>query len=224
MQCFRACLTGGASGGYLNPMESAGQSTKVKEIVIATRNRRKLEEIGRITGEMGIVLRTLDEFPHCPEVVEDGDTFRDNALKKAREICLCTGLAALADDSGLEVDALNGEPGVYSARYAGQDASDAANVKKLLDKLSSSTGGRAARFQCVIAFVTPAGLEEVFEGKVEGNIGTVERGHNGFGYDPVFFPEGHNRTFAEMSPGEKDGMSHRGRALENFGQFLRQPS
>jgi len=203
-------------------MSSAGQSNQVKEIVVATRNRRKLEEIGRITGEMGITLRTLEEFPACPEVVEDGETFRDNALKKARETSAFTGLAALADDSGLEVDALKGEPGVYSARYAGKDATDADNVKKLLSKLSSCTDGRAARFRCVLAFVTPDGLEEVFDGKVEGSIGTVERGHNGFGYDPVFFPQGYDRTFAEMSAGEKDGMSHRGRALEKFGQYLRQ--
>lgn len=193
----------------------------LKEIVVATRNRKKLEEIGRITGGFGISLKTLDEFPGSPEVVEDGETFKHNALKKAREISAHTGLAALADDSGLEVDALQGAPGVYSARYAGEDATDADNVSRLLRELgSASTDRRTARFHCVIALVTPSGIEEVFDGTVEGRIGTEERGHNGFGYDPVFFPEGHSRTFAEMDASEKDGMSHRGRALQKFADFL----
>lgn len=191
------------------------------EIILATRNRKKLEEIGRITSPLGITLRTLNEFPHCPEVEETEKTFEGNALKKAREICAATGLVALADDSGLEVDALDGAPGVYSARYAGQDATDAGNVNKLLMEMGSiPEDRRTARFRCVIALATPDGLEEVFDGSVEGRIGTSEKGHNGFGYDPVFFPEGHGRTFAEMDAEEKDGMSHRGRALGKFAARL----
>jgi XTP/dITP diphosphohydrolase len=186
------------------------KKSPLKEIALATGNLKKLEEISRITGGMGITLRTLTEFPDCPEVVEDADTFEGNALKKAREISAHTGLAALADDSGLEVDALDGSPGVFSARYAGQEATDADNVRKLLAELSSVTGDRSARFRCVIALALPDGTEEVFDGSVEGRIGTEEHGHNGFGYDPVFFPEGHERTFAEMDASEKDSMSHRG--------------
>jgi len=193
----------------------------IGEIVLATGNRKKLEEIRRITADMGITVRTIKEFPDCPEVVEDADTFEGNALKKAREISAHTGLAALADDSGLEVDALGGAPGVYSARYAGEKATDAENVGKLLRELSRAEGERTARFHCVIALVLPDGAEEVFDGKVEGRIGGAGRGHNGFGYDPVFFPEGHERTFAEMDASEKDSMSHRGRALEKFREYLR---
>lgn len=191
------------------------------EIVLATRNRKKIEEIARITSPLGIRLRTLDEFPACPEVEETEETFRGNALKKAREICACTGLPALADDSGLEVDALGGAPGVYSARYAGQDATDAGNLEKLLTEMSLITEDkRTARFRCVIALAAPGGMEEAFDGSVEGRIGHDQKGHNGFGYDPVFLPEGHNRTFAEMSAADKDGMSHRGRALEKLAARL----
>lgn len=192
------------------------------EIVLATGNKKKLEEISRITANMGITLRTLTEFPDCPEVIEDADTFEGNALKKAREISAHTGLAALADDSGLSVDALGGAPGVYSARYAGENATDAENVGKLLGELSSASGLRTARFHCVIALVLPDRTEQVFDGRVEGSIGDSQRGDNGFGYDPVFFPEGHERTFAEMGASEKDSMSHRGRALQKFLQYLKQ--
>jgi len=198
------------------------KTAELREMVLATGNRKKLEEINRITGSMGITLRTLTEFPGFPEVVEDADTFEGNALKKAREICAFTGLAALADDSGLEVDALNGAPGVYSARYAGEDATDAENVRKLLSELSRTDREKSARFHCVIALVLPDGTEKVFDGRVEGRIGEAEQGHNGFGYDPVFFPEGHDRTFAEMDATEKDSMSHRGRALEKFREYLQE--
>lgn len=192
----------------------------ISEMVLATRNKKKLEEIGRITSGFGIKVRSLAEFSRCPEVEETADTFEGNALKKAREICACTGLVALADDSGLEVDALGGAPGVYSARYAGEGATDARNVSKLLHALGDNPR-RGARFRCVIALVTLDEEEAVFDGKVEGAIGHEEQGSNGFGYDPIFFPEGHGRTFAQMDAVEKDSMSHRGRALEKFAAWLK---
>lgn len=194
----------------------------LKEIVLATRNRKKLKEMERITAGLGIVLRTVDDFPDMPDVVEDGETFSENALKKAREISSFTGLAALSDDSGLEVDALGRAPGVYSARYAGENATDQENVEKMLKDLGGATD-RTARFRCVIALVAVGGhgpVEEIFDGTVEGDIGHELRGDNGFGYDPVFFPEGHERTFAEMDASEKDSMSHRGRALKKFREYL----
>ena len=139
-------------------------------------------------------------------MLEDGETFRANALKKARAVSKFTGYPAVADDSGLEVEALGGAPGVFSARYAGDRAKDIDNVKKLLREmrpLSSSTG-RAARFVCCIAFATPEGEYKTFTGYVRGMIGKKQKGFNGFGYDPVFYPEGHDRTFAEMTDLEKD--------------------
>jgi len=193
----------------------------MKELVVATRNRRKLEEIRRILDGLDVRLYTMDDFPDCPEVIEDGETFEENALKKAREVAACTGKYALADDSGLAVYALGGAPGVFSARYAGPEANDQDNVHRLLKELGNVTPeNRGAAFVCALALADPGGTEEVFHGRVEGAIGDQPRGHSGFGYDPVFFPEGHDRTFAEMSAKEKDSMSHRGRALEQFRQYL----
>lgn len=194
----------------------------MKELVLATANKKKLAEMARILEGLGITLRSIAEFPGMPDVVEDAGSFEGNALKKAREVARQTGLAALADDSGLEVDALGLAPGVYSARYAGEGATDADNVRKLLHELGNTPPSRrTARFRCVIALVTPDGAERTFEGKVEGAIGTKLRGEGGFGYDPVFIPEGHDRSFAEMSAQEKDSMSHRGRALAAFRASLR---
>lgn len=193
----------------------------MRDFVVATRNRKKVEEIQRILVGADIVLHSMDEFPDCPEVVEDGDTFEANALKKAREVSACTGLAAFADDSGLVVYSLRGEPGVHSARYAGENATDHDNLSRLLRELSDiSPENRGAAFVCVIAFVSPDGVEQTFHGRVEGTIGLSPRGSSGFGYDPVFYPEGHDRTFAEMNAGEKDSMSHRGRALEKLRDYL----
>ncbi|MBI3391570.1 MAG: XTP/dITP diphosphatase [Nitrospirae bacterium] len=194
------------------------------EIVLATRNRKKVEEFGRILTQSGLTLRSLDEFPDCPEVVEDQATFEGNAVKKARVVAARTGLAAVADDSGLEVDALGGAPGVFSARWAGPGADDRKNREKLLSELRSVSGGRrAARFVCCIALAFPDGRTETFFGRVEGTIGFEPRGENGFGYDPVFIPdgpEGHARTFAEMAGEEKDALSHRGRALRSLKNYL----
>jgi len=190
-------------------------------LVIATRNKKKVEEIRRILDGLDVNLYSLDDFPGCPEVEETEETFEGNAALKARAVAEYTGRAALADDSGLEVFALHGEPGVRSARYAGEGASDSDNLHKLLKELFAEPDyRRGARFVCVIALATPEGELTTFEGMVEGTIGEKPVGESGFGYDPVFYPEGHDRTFAEMGPAEKDSMSHRGRALQKLREYL----
>jgi XTP/dITP diphosphohydrolase len=192
------------------------------DIVLATKNRKKIEEIKKICDVMGTASRiyTLDDFPDFEDVVEDGDTFEANAIKKAVQISKSTGMTAVADDSGIEVDALNGAPGVFSARYAGEDADDSANVEKLLHELKNVPDEkRGARFVCCIAM---ASAEEVktFMGYVKGKIGTELKGENGFGYDPVFYPKDHKRTFAEMNDKEKNTMSHRAMALRELQKYL----
>ncbi len=191
------------------------------EIVIATRNKKKIEEIKRITKEMRVTLLTLDDFPGCPDVVEDGSTFEENAIKKAINVAKYTGKYALADDSGLEVYALSGAPGVRSSRYAGDKAKDNENIEKLLSEMRSiKREERRARFVCSIVFASPTGDIKTFYGEVEGLIGVEARGKRGFGYDPVFYPLGYDRTFAEMSDEEKDALSHRGIALRKLKKFL----
>lgn len=192
------------------------------EIVLATRNRKKVEEIRRIfEGPAGFVFRSLNDFPSCPEVVEDADTFEGNAVKKALAAAQCTGIPAIADDSGLEVYALNNAPGVLSARYAAPDAGDMANNEKLLAAMKQLPGDRrGGRFVCCIAFALPDGTVRTFAGVSEGTIGKRPRGSSGFGYDPLFYPEGHCKTFAEMLPEEKDSLSHRKRALEQLKAYL----
>jgi XTP/dITP diphosphohydrolase len=186
------------------------------EIVLATRNKKKIEEIRRITADLPVSILSLDNFPDCPETVEDRETFEGNAIKKAVEVCECTGKPALADDSGLEVDALGGAPGVYSARYAGHAGSgnDVRNYEKLLSELKNVPDEkRGARFVCCMALAFPDGSVKTFFGYAEGSIGHEPKGETGFGYDPVFVPKGHKNTFAEMSGNEKDRLSHRGKAL-----------
>jgi XTP/dITP diphosphohydrolase len=192
------------------------------EIVLATRNKKKIEEIKRITIDLHVTILSLDNFPNCPETVEDRDTFEENAVKKAVEVCQCTGKPALADDSGLEVDALNGAPGVYSARYAdGTSGNDIRNYEKLLAELKDVPDGkRGARFVCCIALSFPDGTVKTFFGYAKGRIGREPRGQTGFGYDPVFIPRKQKRTFAEISSEEKDRISHRGKALEKLTEFL----
>jgi XTP/dITP diphosphohydrolase len=193
------------------------------EIVLATRNKKKIEEIGRITAGLPISILSLDNFPDCPETIEDRDTFEGNAIKKATEVCTCTGKAALADDSGLEVDALGGAPGVYSARYAGDEggANDVRNYEKLLLELKNVPDEkRGARFVCCMALAFPDGPVKTFFGYVEGRIGYKAQGDTGFGYDPVFIPKNYKATFAEMSGDEKDRLSHRGKALMKLASFL----
>ena len=194
------------------------------EIVLATRNKKKIEEIRRITAGLPISILSLDNFPDCPETVEDRDTFEGNAIKKAIEVCKCTGKPALADDSGLEVDALGGAPGVYSARYAGNDGggnNDIRNYEKLLFELNNVPDEkRGARFVCCMALAFPDGSVKTFFGYVEGRIGHGPKGETGFGYDPVFIPKNDKKTFAEMSGDEKDRLSHRGKALEKLASSL----
>lgn len=192
------------------------------EIVIATRNKRKIEEIKRIVGDRTVSMLSLDEFRKCPEVEEAGETFEANAVKKAVTVSKWTGKPALADDSGLEVDALGGAPGVFSSRYAGPGGDDDKNIRKLLDAMRSvGVERRGGRFVCCLALASPSGGVKTFWGHVRGRIGTEPSGANGFGYDPIFYPDGHHRTFAEMSDAEKDAISHRGKALRQLGEYIR---
>ncbi|MYD62166.1 MAG: XTP/dITP diphosphatase [Gemmatimonadetes bacterium] len=182
-------------------------------LILATRNQGKRREIQDMLGsEIQVV--SLDAFPNAPEVIEDGETFEANAIKKAREIAKYTGLPALADDSGLVVDALNGAPGVYSARYAGEDATDETNNAKLVENLRGIPAShRTAHFCCAMALATPDGRVQTTEATWKGRILTTPRGENGFGYDPLFFIPTHNCTSAELSSGKKNRISHRGQAL-----------
>lgn len=190
------------------------------QLLIATRNRGKLAELQTLLRPLGVEVLSLNHVPAVPEVIEDGNTFEDNARKKARETCLATGLATVADDSGLCVDALAGAPGVYSARYAGPDASDADNNRKLLKALRDTPeAARGAHFMSVVALCVPdeAGQEIVtFTGSVSGRILSAARGAGGFGYDPLFVPTGEHRAMAELTPSEKHAISHRGRAMRHL--------
>lgn len=191
------------------------------KIVLATRNRGKAEEIKHILKGLGVEILTLDEYPSLELPPEAGLTFRDNALGKARFVALKTGLPALADDSGLEVDSISGAPGVFSARYAGTGASDEDNYRKLLGELAGvPEDRRTARFRCVVAFAEPGGGEASFEGSLGGVISTEPKGKNGFGYDPVFYLPEKKKTVAELSPDEKNVISHRAKALEKLKIWL----
>ena len=190
-------------------------------IVIATTNQNKLRELKDLLQGFDVELLSLKDFSEHPAVVEDGESFAENALKKARAICAHTGLVTIADDSGLEVDSLSGHPGIYSARYAGDRASDSENYKKLLIELQGiMPEDRGARFCCVLAIVSPSGTEKVVTGEYRGVIIDEPRGHNGFGYDPVFLDPASGLTFAEMEPEQKNRISHRARALERLLKIL----
>src|ERR1700684_850943 len=177
------------------------------KLVLATRNPAKLEELSRILadGRVPVVLVTAGDFPDLPEVAETGSTFAENALLKARAVAAFTGLPAVADDSGLCVDALNGMPGVLSARWSGRHGDDDANLQLVLGQLADIPAEhRGAQFACAAALVLPSGTEHVTEGLLGGTLATAPRGTNGFGYDPIFVPEGHQVTTAEMSAADKD--------------------
>jgi XTP/dITP diphosphohydrolase len=192
------------------------------EIIVATRNRGKLAEIREALSDLGITLYSLEDFPDGPEVLEDGETFYENAVKKARETAWHTGKFALADDSGLVVDALGGEPGVYSARYAGEEADDRMNNDKLLAELKDvPEDNRTARFICVIAVAFPDGELITAHGASEGRIMDAPRGEQGFGYDPLFYSVEAGAGFSEISRKEKLKVSHRGRALQELKEKLR---
>ena len=214
-----------------------------RTVVLATRNPGKLRELARILGaeEPGcaqVRLAGLDEFPDAPDVPETGATFEENALLKARAIAACTGLPAVADDSGLCVDALNGMPGVLSARWAGRHGDDRANLELVLAQVADVPEARlGARFVCAAALVVPgsaallvpggttppeppAAREWVVTGQVEGRLIRAPRGTGGFGYDPIFLPDGFGQTTAEMTAEAKDAISHRGRAFRALAPFI----
>lgn len=187
-------------------------TTIVIDILAATSNAHKVREMGTILAPAGVRLLSASEVGGIPDVIEDGATFRDNAMKKACEVAAATGRRVVADDSGLEVSALGGRPGVLSARYAGDGGNDGRNVRKLLGELAG-VADRRARFVCVVAVADPGGLIGTAEGQVRGRIIHEPRGGGGFGYDPVFVPEGYEQTFAELPADVKNGLSHRGNAL-----------
>ena len=186
----------------------------VAKLLLASRNRHKIEELEQMLAHLNIEVISLDDVADMPAIEEDGKTFSENASKKARLTAMHTGFTCLADDSGLVVDALGGQPGVYSARFAGEDADDRKNNRKLMQMLQGfDSERRQARFICVIAISDPQGNICTVEGKCEGRIDYEERGTGGFGYDPLFIPEGYSQTFAELSREEKNRISHRGQAL-----------
>lgn len=187
-------------------------------LVLGTRNKKKCQEIVEILGDLGLELRDLTHYPHAPDVVEDGDTFEANARKKATELAKALGQWVLGEDSGLVVPALDGRPGVYSARYAGKQGDDAANNARLLAELAPLPDDRrAAYYVCVAAVADPSGVvRTVTEGRCHGVITREHHGSGGFGYDPLFLIPEYHRTFGELSPRLKHALSHRARALEGL--------
>ena len=185
------------------------------KLVLATRNLGKVRELSdMLSQQCSIEVLSMRDFPEAPDVVEDGETYQDNAKKKAVDIASYSGILALADDSGLEVDALGGVPGVHSARYAGSDASDADRIAKLLAAIRDVPDNeRTARFQCAVAVAEPNGPADVVMGVCDGKIIREPRGSQGFGYDPVFVPHGFDQTFAELGEKVKNHISHRAKAL-----------
>lgn len=195
---------------------------RARRVVLATRNAGKIAELSRILAGVGggVEIVGLEEFPGAPDVPETGLTFADNALLKARAIAACTGLPAVADDSGIAVDALHGMPGVLSARWSGQHGDDGANLDLLLRQLSD-VAERGAAFICVAALVVPAtGQELTTTGVLAGSLTRAPRGTNGFGYDPIFIPAGATTTTAELAPRDKDAISHRGRAFRALAPLI----
>ena len=203
-------------------------TAQVTQVLLATRNRGKVREFRQLVADIpGLQLLTPDDVPGLPEVIEDGDTFEANACKKALEIARASGMLALADDSGLEVDALAGRPGVYSARYAGEHASDADNNRKLIDELRALAlpiEQRTARYRVVLALAAPTGPlahnPRLEHGRCEGRIRLEPSGEGGFGYDPYFEVDGYRCTMAELAAEEKNRISHRGQAMAGMRTYL----
>ena len=192
-----------------------------KTLILATHNSHKVEELSPALGGLGLVIKTLVDFPQVGEIEETGKTLLENALLKAKTVHSITGYPAIADDTGLEVDALNGRPGVYSARYAGENATYADNVNKMLFELDGvESKKRIATFRTVIAFVTSE-KEQWVDGFIQGNITQSAVGKSGFGYDPIFYVPELGKTFAEMSSEEKNKISHRGRAVKKIITILK---
>ena len=195
----------------------------LEELVLASGNKGKIAEFQRLMEDLAVQVHSMKEYPQIGEIVEDGSTFAENALIKARTVCKATGLAALADDSGLMVDALDGAPGIYSARYAGEAHNDAANNAKLLQDMADVTDEeRTARFFCAIALVLPDGREYTVEGSCPGVILHELQGEGGFGYDPLFYIPDLGKTFAQLSMEEKNSISHRGNANRKAVEIIRQ--
>jgi XTP/dITP diphosphohydrolase len=200
----------------MNSVHNGPAESGPPRLVLATANQHKLAELARIlaAGRAGVDLTGVAEFPGAPQVAETGATFAENALVKARSMAAFTGLPAVAEDSGLCVDALNGMPGVLSARWTGRHGDDAGNLRLVLAQVADVPDDRrGAHFACAAALVLPSGREHVSEGTVYGNLTRKPRGAGGFGYDPIFVPDGSELTTAQMSPEAKDAISHRGRAL-----------
>ena len=184
-------------------------------LVLATRNKHKVEELSALLSELPLKILPFHDFPDMPDVVEDGATLDENAVKKADAVASFTGLPSLADDTGLEVEALDGAPGVRSARFAGEPPDWEANNRKLLRDLDGIAGtDRAAAFRCVVALAVPGGGVRTVEGVTRGVILETPRGEGGFGYDPLFLPDGHDLAYAEMQPDRKNAVSHRGKAIK----------
>ena len=193
-----------------------------KKLIFATGNPGKLKEIKAVLGDLGYDIVTMKEAGIDIDIVEDGETFEDNALIKAKAVCQASGCLAMADDSGLEVDAMNKEPGVYSARWMGYDTSYDIKNQAIIDKLEGVPDEeRTARFVCACAAVFPSGEELVVKCNMEGRIGYEIAGENGFGYDPIFYLPEYGKTSAEITPEEKNAISHRGKALRKMAELLK---
>ena len=195
------------------------------KLVLATRNLGKVRELGKLLSDQRTIeILSVKDFPEAPEVIEDGATYEDNAKKKVIHIAEYSGCCALADDSGLEVDALDGAPGVHSARYAGSDASDADRIAKLLSAIKDVPDDeRTARFKCAVAVAEPGGGADVVIGVCDGAIIREPRGDSGFGYDPIFVPYGYDQTFAELGERVKNRISHRAKALRKALKLIEMP-
>jgi XTP/dITP diphosphohydrolase len=190
-------------------------------VIVATRNKGKIREIRQALKGLGLRIYALSDFPDVPEIEEDGKSFTENALKKARFYSKYFGKLTIADDSGLEVDCLKGLPGIYSARYAKEGASSQENNQKLLREMQGlPISKRGARFKCVIAVVSGDGKEAIAEGSCKGSIGFKEKGKKGFGYDPLFILSNYGKTMAELSLEEKNRISHRGKALRKIRRII----
>ena len=192
------------------------------DLVLATRNIHKAKEIRAYLDDLGHRILTLEDFPSIPEIAEDGKSYEENAMKKAEAVSKGTGEMALADDTGLEVDALQGQPGLFSARFAGERVSYADNRRKLLSLMKDTPPSRrTARFRCVMVLAMPGGETRMVEGVVEGSITLEEQGKEGFGYDPVFYLPKLGKTLAQLTMAEKNRISHRGRALKQVRELLK---
>jgi XTP/dITP diphosphohydrolase len=193
----------------------------MKKLVIATHNRDKFKEMKKALGDLGWEIVPAFDFPGVPEVVEDGETLEENSLKKAKELSDFTGLPALSDDTGLFIEALNGDPGIFAARFAGENCTYQDNVRKVLTLMKDvKSNARKATFRTIVTLYDGKKAAKQVAGEVVGTITETIHGADGFGYDPIFMPEGSSKTFAEMTLDEKNQISHRGRALQKARQLL----